>query len=116
MKCPVCKYDEALPFIQLKEKVVDTKGRTHTVLICPACATLQADFRKARDIRLNKFEGCQCPWCGNTGEEAFSIVSRVDTIAMNDIRTFNAGCSCGGRGPDAESEEEAIAKFGRIPF
>jgi wobble nucleotide-excising tRNase len=57
-----------------------------------------------------------CPFCGNTNKEEFAVGLSLRTTFDDEGRmfphkVFNACCSCGAKGPNTDSEEEAVEKW-----
>jgi Lar family restriction alleviation protein len=58
-------------------------------------------------------ELAKCPFCGNTRKEEFAIHITDMSIGDTAFNRINVCCSCGARGPDGETKEEAIAAWNR---
>jgi Lar family restriction alleviation protein len=55
-----------------------------------------------------------CPFCGNTNKDEFAIYSNIRNL-YRDLVIYNACCSCGAMGPDADTKEEAVGKWNKRP-
>jgi hypothetical protein len=126
MKCEVCGYDEAAPFVKIhvpnnaiivkKDDIEpwETGGAYQTLYGCPKCGTLRLKHPLARKEH-GKFSGCKCPWCDNTHPDEFAIHKEERMQGISGRHTnYRMTCSCGASGPDADSEEVAIEKYRRI--
>jgi Lar family restriction alleviation protein len=54
-----------------------------------------------------------CPFCGNTHEEEFTLHKEDRIIGAVMWTVYNVSCSCGARGPDSHSREEAVERWNR---
>jgi hypothetical protein len=51
----------------------------------------------------------KCPFCKNTNQEEFAIHQEVRSLRFDPFHiVYNVACSCGARGPDAETELKAV--------
>jgi hypothetical protein len=111
MKCALCGVDSA---IEMKHGIVSIQGTLHRVFACPNCGNLKVEVDgdlSANKSSKNRFEGCKCPFCGNTHEDEFATRKWRRGVADYPWENFNMCCSCGAVGPDTRSEKEAIEKF-----
>ncbi|MDR1902933.1 MAG: Lar family restriction alleviation protein [Treponema sp.] len=54
----------------------------------------------------------KCPFCGNTSTDEFAIHHEVRSLGFDPFHiVYNAACSCGARGPDAETELKAVERW-----
>jgi hypothetical protein len=50
----------------------------------------------------------KCPFCGNTAREEFAVRYEDRGIGVIKHRVYNARCSCGAAGPDADTPEGPV--------
>jgi Lar family restriction alleviation protein len=55
-----------------------------------------------------------CPFCGNTNKDEFAIYSQLRN-PHSDLVVYNACCSCGATGPDADTRKEAVEEWNKRP-
>lgn len=61
-------------------------------------------------------EQAACPFCGNMEAEEFSVGRTERTVAGQTTTVYNATCSCGAHGPDADSRDAAIRRWNSWPM
>ena len=110
MKCAACGNDNqsALPFAIMNVRLED--GSTCTFFACHACGTLRMELIKTKEV--NRFDGCVCPWCGNTHHSEFAISTENYSFGDNPpYQRFKMECSCGASGPHEDTAEKAVERF-----
>jgi hypothetical protein len=64
------------------------------------------------DLQKNNF--CNCPFCKNANQDEFAIHQEVRSIGLDPFHiVYNVACTCGARGPDADTREEAVEKWNK---
>jgi hypothetical protein len=57
-----------------------------------------------------------CPFCGNDSKEEMELTKEHHDLSLGSIPGFdrwNVNCSCGSKGPDGYTREEAIVRWNK---